>query len=397
MAAPLEGVLVLDLSWILSGPFCTMILGDLGAEVIKVERPGVGDGARGTGPFVDGDSAYFMSINRNKKSVTLNLGVPRGRELFLGLVKKADVVVENFTPGTMKRLGLDYEVLSGVNAALIYCAISGFGQTGPYADRPALDIIVQAMGGVMSITGEPGGPPVRPGTSMGDITAGLFAAIGICSALYERNRSGRGQMLDLSMLDSQVAVLENAFARYFATGEVPRALGTRHPAATPFQAFPTRDGWMVVAIFGGNPTHWPLFCAAIGRVELIDDPRFQTSWSRTQHVDILEPIIREAMRQRTTMEWLGELLPQGIPCGPVSSVDQVASDPQVLYRRMFVELPHKRLGTWRYVNTPIKHSRTPGGVRQQPPDLGEHTEEVLSRFLGLSPQEVEAMRREGVV
>ncbi|MCS7206822.1 MAG: CoA transferase [Dehalococcoidia bacterium] len=397
MAGPLAGVRVVDLSWILSGPFCTMILADLGAEVVKVERPGTGDAARGTGPFVDGVSAYFLSLNRNKKSITLNLQHPYGKDLFLRLVEQADVLVENFTPGTMAHLGLGYDTLSQRNPRLIYCAISGFGQDGPYAQRPALDVIVQAMGGVMSITGEPNGPPVRPGTSYGDIVAGLFAAVGICSALYERQQSGKGQFLDISMLDCQVAVLENAIARYLATGEVPRPLGTRHPSATPFQAFPTKDGWIVVAIFGGNETHWPLFCAAIGHPEWIDDPRFQTSWSRTQHHHILEPAISEAMRQKTTQEWLDELLALGIPCGPVNTIDKVVQDPQIQHRKMLVELPHPRIGAWKYPNTPIRHSRTPGGVRTSAPDLGEHTAQVLAAWLGLTPPEVEALRREGVV
>ena len=407
MPGPLEGVTVLDLSWILSGPFCTMLLADQGAEVIKVERPGVGDGARGTGPFVphpdtagdDGgqESAYFMSINRNKKSITLNLAAPRGKALFLDLVEHADVVVENFTPGTMGRLRLDYPVVQKRNPRIIYCAISGFGQTGPYAERPALDVIVQAMGGIMSITGEPGRGPVRVGASVGDIIAGLFAANGICTALYERERSGQGQMLDLSMLDCQVATLENAFSRYFATGEVPGPLGTRHPAATPFQAFPTRDGWLVVAIFGGNPTHWPLFCAAIGHPELIDDPRFQTSWDRTQHVHVLEPLISKAMQEKTTQEWQDELLAQEIPCGPVNTIAQVAEDPQVTHREMLVSLPHPRLGEWTYVNTPIKLSRTPGVPLSQAPDLGEHTEEVLAHFLGMEPVEVAKLAQEGVL
>jgi CoA:oxalate CoA-transferase len=313
-----------------------MVLADQGAEVIKVERPGIGDGARGTGPFVDGESAYFMSLNRNKKSITLDLAQPRGKELFLGLASHADVVVENFTPGVMHRLGLDYPTLQEQNPRLVYCAISGFGATGPYAGRPALDIIVQAMGGIMSITGEPGRGPVRVGASIGDIVAGLFAATGICAALHERAQSGQGQMLDLSMLDAQVALLENAFARYFATGEVPGPLGTRHPAATPFQAFPTRDGWLVVAIFGGASTHWPLFCAAIGHPELIDDPRFQTSWDRTQQLGVLEPLISEALRQRTTEEWLEDLVPMGVPCAPVIRVDLAAADRQVALREMVV-------------------------------------------------------------
>jgi len=276
MAGALEGIKILDLSWVLAGPFATMILADLGAEVIKLERPKSGDTARGNGPFVDGKSSYFLSLNRGKKSITLDLSTPKGKEIFLSLINKVDIVIENFVPGTMKRLGLDYEVLEKHNPRLIYAAISGFGQTGPYANRPAFDVIVQGMGGVMSITGEPERPPVRPGVSFGDITAGLFTVIGILAAVYERGRSGQGQMIDIGMMDCQVAVLENAFARYFATGEVPQPLGTRHPVFTPFQAFQTKNGYIVVAMVGGVSNQWPLFCAAIDRVDLIDDQRFQT-------------------------------------------------------------------------------------------------------------------------
>jgi len=407
MTGPLQGIKVLDLSWILSGPFCTMILGDQGAEVIKVERPGVGDGSRGTGPFVpyrdvpghgDGqESAYFMSINRNKKSVTINLADSRGVGLFLQLVEQVDVVVENFTPGTMERLGIGYSVLNKRNPRIVYCGISGFGKSGRYANRPALDVIVQAMGGIMSITGEPGRGPVRVGASVGDIIAGLFAANGIVSALYERESSGKGQMLDLSMLDCQVATLENAFSRYFATNEIPTPLGTRHPSATPFQAFATLDGWIVVAIFGGNQTQWPLFCAAIEHLELIDDVRFQTSWDRTQHIDILEPIISEAMRKKTTQEWQDELLMQEIPCGPVNSIDQVATDPQIADREMLVTRPHTRVGEWTYINTPIRLSRTPGGIKTQAPDLGEHTQTVLEQFLGMKSEEIVRLQEYGVL
>ena len=407
MPGPLEGLTVLDLTWVLSGPYCTMVLADQGAQVIKVERPELGDASRGTGPFVspngpvrsqaEGISAYFMSINRNKQSITLNLAVPRGQELFRSLVRHADVVVENYTPGTMAKWGLDYANLQDVNPRLIYCAISGFGQTGPYAQRPALDIIVQAMGGIMSITGEPGRGPMRVGASVGDIIAGLFAAVGICAALHERERSGRGQMLDLSMLDCQVATLENAFARFFATGEVPGPIGTRHPSATPFQAFPTSDGWIVVAIFGGNPAHWALFCSAIDRPDFIDDERFQTAWDRTLHIDVLEPAISEAMRRKTTAEWEEELIALGVPAGPVKNVAQVAEDPQVQARQMLTAIPDSRLGTWKHVGTPLRLSRTPGGIVSEPPDLGVHTTGVLMRLLGMDEAEVDALRHDGVL
>lgn len=387
MGGPLEGLRVLDLSWILSGPFATMVLADLGAEVIKVERPQVGDIARGTGPFIDGESSYFLSINRGKKSVALDLNTPKGKEVFLKLAAKVDVLVENFSPGTMKKLGLDYETVSQYNPRIIYASISGFGQTGPYAQRPALDVIVQGMGGIMSITGEPGNPPIRPGVSLGDIAASLFTVVGILAALHERNMSGKGQMVDIAMLDCQVALLENAFARFFATGDVPRPLGTRHPVSTPFQAFGTRDGYITVALVGES--QWALFCSALDRVDLIDDERFQTGWSRTQHYDELEPILNEAMAKKTTGEWLEQLSALGVPCGPINGIDQVARDPQVISRQMIVEVSHPTIGKAKVVNTPIKLSRTPASVERACPHLGEHTREILSSLLGMTEDAIE--------
>src|SRR5688500_14083663 len=264
-----------------------MTLGDLGADVIKVERPPYGDVARTTGPLIEGESAYFHSVNRGKRSISIDLKTEEGKSLFRRLVPQVDVLVENYTPGVMAGLGLDYEALSTVNERLVYCSISGFGQTGPMRTQPALDIVVQGAGGIMSITGEPGGRPVRPGISLGDIAAGMYAAIGILAALRERETSGRGQMIDISMLDCQVAVLENAYVRYFATGEPPKPLGTRHPLATPFQAFPTKDGHLVLALAFGVDNAWALFCALIGHSELIDDSRFQTPALRTRnHADL---------------------------------------------------------------------------------------------------------------
>jgi CoA:oxalate CoA-transferase len=374
-----------------------MILNDLGAEVIKVERPPIGDVARTTAPLIDGESAYFFSINRGKKSICLDLKAEQGRELFLRLVEMADVVMENFTPGTMDGLGLGYETLEGRNPRLIYAATSGFGQTGPDRLRPALDIVVQGMGGVMSITGEPGGPPIRPGLSLGDIAAGLYTAIGVLAALQERQGSGRGQMIDVAMLDCQVAILENAFARYFATGELPQPLGTRHPVATPFQAFPTSDGWIVLAIGWGVENQWELFCATIGRAELIDDPRFDLPHLRTQHHAELEPILNEALRQRTTAQWLAEFDAIGLPCGPLNNIAQAAAHPQVRAREMLVEVEHPRIGRLTVADTPVKLSRTPGGITGPPPALGEHTYRVLSSLLGLPRGELDELAAAGVI
>src|SRR5829696_1658184 len=342
---PLSGLRVLDLTWVLSGPYAAMTLCDLGAEVIKVERPPYGDIARTTGPFLGDESAYFISINRGKRSVSLDLRSPEGKDAFLRLVDGVDVVIENFTPGVMAKLGLDYQTLAARNPRLIMCSVSGFGQTGPDRDLPALDIIVQGAGGVMSITGEPGGPPVRPGLSLGDIAAGLYAAIGILAALHERERSGRGQYIDVSMLDCQLAVLENAYTRYFVTDQAPAALGTRHPAATPFQAFPTADGYLVIALSWGTENQWHLLCGILGLTDLLDDERFETSGKRTANHAQLEPILNQAFRQRRTAEWLAELRAVGIPSGALNTIAQAAAMPQVAARKMIVEAKHPKLGT----------------------------------------------------
>ena len=390
--SPLSDVIVLDLTWVLAGPFASMTLCDLGAQVIKLERPPFGDVARTTIPHVDSESGYFFSVNRGKKSVCLDLKKPAGKDVFLRLAEKADVVMENFTPGTMESLGLGYDVLSARNPRLIYAATSGFGQTGPDRLRPALDIVVQGMGGIMSITGEPGGPPVRPGISLGDIAAGLYTAVGILAALQERERSGRGQMLDISMLDCQIAIQENAFMRYFATGETPRAIGTRHPLTTPFQAFPTRDGWIVLALSWGVPNQWELLCATIGRADLIDDPRFDTPALRTEHHHELEPALNEALRQRTTEEWLREFDAIGLPCGPLNDIPHAAEHPQVKARDMLVDVEHPSGFSLKIPNSPLRLSRTPAGIQGPPPALGQHTDEVLASLLGLSRKEIADLR-----
>ena len=397
MPSPLDGILVLDLTHVLGGPFASMTLADLGARVIKIEQPGIGDRARASGPFIDGESSYFMSINRGKLGVTLDLSKPRGKDIFLQMVTKADVVMENYVPGTMNRLGLDYSVLKQHNPGMVYAAISGFGQDGPYAHKAALDVIVQGMGGVLSITGEPGGPPIRPGVSQADITSGLFSVIGILAAIQERHHSGLGQMVDISMLDCQVAILENAFTRYFATGDVPKPLGTRHPVTAPFQVFQTSDGYITVALADGRKEKWPLFCSALDRVDLIDDPRFSDGWVRSQNYPELEPALTEAMKKKTSQEWLDELEALGIPCGPVNTIDKVARDPQVLHRGMIRDVRHPRLGKVKAVGAPLKLSRTPGGSDVPSPDMGEHTDRVLHDMLGLADAELKSLREEGVI
>jgi CoA:oxalate CoA-transferase len=394
---PLTDIVVLDLTWVLSGPFASMILRDLGADVIKVERPPYGDVARTTGPYLGDESGYFFSINRGKRSICLDLKSEAGRHVFLRLTEKADVVMENFTPGTMEALGVGYEALRTRNPRLVYAATSGFGQTGPDRDRPALDIIVQGMGGIMSITGEPGGNPVRPGISQGDITAGLYTAIGVLAALHERERSGEGQMIDISMLDCQIAILENAFMRYFATGDPPKPIGTRHPLTTPFQAFPTKDGWIVIAISWGVENQWELFCATIGRQELIDDKRFDTPGLRTKHHAELEPVLNEALRAKTTEEWLREFDAIGLPCGPLNDIPHAAEHPQVKARGMLVDVEHPSGVKLRIPDTPVKLSRTPGGIQGPPPGIGQDTDDVLRQLLGLSDAEITELREEGAV
>ena len=393
----LHGLRVLDLTWVLAGPYASMILTDLGADVVKLERPPHGDVARTTGPFVEHESIYFQSINRGKRSIAIDLRGAEGKELFLQLVEQADVVMENFTAGTMERLGLGYDVLRARNPRIIYSATSGFGQDGPLKDKPALDIVIQGMGGVMSITGYADGPPARPGLSQGDIAAGLYTAIGVLAALQERERSGEGQMLDLSMLDCQIAVLENAVARYFATGQEPQRLGTRHPSATPFQAFPTADGWLVLALAWGVENQWELYCAAIDRVELVNDERFDTSFKRTQNHADLEPILFQAMRAKSTEEWIAILEPYGMPIGPLNTISQAVAQEQIRHRGMIVEVEHPAAGPLRLSNSPLRLSRTPGQARGPAPLFARDTADVLAAWLGLDEAAVAALADSGVV
>jgi CoA:oxalate CoA-transferase len=391
----LAGVRVVDLTRVLAGPYASMILADLGAEVIKIELPGQGDEARGFGPFQNGESAYFTSINRGKKSVTVDLRTPRGRELVQGLVGRCDVLIENFRPGSMKRFGLDYESLHQAYPRLVYASVSGFGQTGPYAQRPAYDVIIQAMGGIASITGAPGGAPVRVGSSIGDLSAALFGVIGILAALNQAQKSGQGQQVDISMLDCQVALLENAIARYYVAGEIPGPLGSRHPAITPFQFFEAADGYVVIA--AGNDTLWKRLCEAMGTPELVEDPRFDTNARRTENQDALEVLLAAALGKKTVAEWEEVLGQAGVPCGPLHNIEQVVGDEQVRARRMIAELHHPRAGTQAMPNSPLKFSETPVELREPAPLLGQHTGEVLEGLLGLSGQALEQLRQEGII
>lgn len=395
MAGPLAGVRVLDFTWVLAGPYATMVLADLGAEVIKVEAPGTGDFTRNYGPFFGDVSHYFTSINRSKRSVVLNLKTEQGRKIARQLAAKVDVLVENFLPGTMGKFGLAYEDLQSLNPGLIYASCSGFGHTGPYVNRPAYDVIIQAMAGTMSITGEPGRGPVRVGTSIGDIGAALFTVIGVLSSLVDRQKSSLGQCLDISMYDCQVALLENAVTRYFASGEIPARLGSRHSVITPFQAFPTKDGSFVAG--AGNERQWPNFCRALGLEQMLEDERFATNNDRARNVVAMEAEISKATVTLTTEQCLAALAKADVPCGPVQTIDQVVRDPQLEAREMIVEVRHPRVGPIKMVGSPLRMSRFTNAKPMPSPDLGQHTAEVLSELLGYSEEQVEALRQEGVV
>lgn len=377
---PLEGIRVLDFTWFLAGPYATMILADLGADVVKVEAPGRGDPSRAAGPFIGEVSAYFLSINRNKRSLALDLKTDRGRDTATKLAERADVLVENFVPGTMARWGLDYPSLSERNPRLIYASCTGFGQTGPRARQSAFDLVIQALAGTLSITGEEGGAPVRVGFSIGDMGGALFLTIGILAALEARHHNGRGQYIDLSLLDSQVALLENAYARYFATRETPQRLGSRHPLIVPFQAFPTRDGNVIVT--AGTEEQWARLCAALEHAELAQDERFSNNTARRENVAALERELSEIFRQRTTGEWLTLLAQNEIPCAPIQTIAEAARDPQVLAREMIVKVRDNKAGEQRVINTPLRFSETRAGVSKGAPQLGEHSDEVLKEWLG---------------
>lgn len=351
---PLSGVTVVDLTRVLAGPYCTMVLLDLGARVTKVEPPKVGDDARAFGPFLKGKSAYFMSLNRGKESIALDLKNAEDKAIFHDLLARADVLVENYRPGTMEKLGLGWDDLHAKYPKLIYAAASGFGHSGPYSKRAAYDMVVQGMGGLMSVTGHPGGPPTRVGTSIGDITAGLFTAIGISSALFDRNRTGKGMKVDVAMLDCQIAILENAIARYFSTGQVPGPLGARHPSITPFEAFKAKDGHLIVA--AGNDALFAKLCDAIGRADLTANPLFVTNAKRTDHAAALRDELEQALAVKTVDEWLAILDVAGVPSGPINNVKQALEDPQIAARNMVVSIDDKDVGTLRMAGNPIKLS-----------------------------------------
>jgi CoA:oxalate CoA-transferase len=396
MAKPLAGVKVLDLTRVLAGPFCTLILSDLGAEVIKVEIPGWGDDARHIGPFINEQSLYFLGLNRAKKSLTLNLKKEEGKEIFKELVREFDVIIENFRPGTMDKLGLGYEVLKKLKPDLIYAASSGFGRTGPDSKKPAYDLLAQARGGIMSITGWPDVPPTRVGMSTGDITAGMFTAIAVNAALYHREKTGEGQLIDVAMLDSQVAILENALARYQVEGVSPTPIGNRHPALAPFQVFEAKDDNFILAI--GNDKLWANFCRAVGKEEWITHKDFTTNTDRTNNLKKLTFHLSELFKTKNAGEWIDMIEAEGVPCGPINNIERVMQDSQVHARNMIVEVDDEKAGTIKIAGNPMKMSSLPDEKKRKPvPQLGEHTCEILQKYLGYSPQQLEQLKEAGVI
>jgi crotonobetainyl-CoA:carnitine CoA-transferase CaiB-like acyl-CoA transferase len=397
MLPVLSGVRILDLSHMLAGPYGTQLLSDLGAEVIKIERPDGGDGTRGMGQYeMGGAKAFFLSVNRGKKSLTLDLKEKKGKEIFYELVKKSDVVYDNFRVGVLEKLGCDYETLKKVNPRIISCSISTYGQYGPYWDRPGFDLLVQALSGGMSVTGEVGGAPVRAGIPIGDVNGGIMAAYAVAAALYSREKTGVGQRIDISLLDAQVSQLIYVAQYYLAGSPVPGPVGSGHYSMVPYQAFATKDIYIVVA--AGHYQHfWEKLAQALGDEQLMTDPRFATPAKRLKNREVLVSILQEIFLTKTGDEWVELLVKAGVPCAPVNTMDRVIKDPQVLARDMLVEIDHPTRGKTQYLGNPVKMPEMSEELSLAPPDLGEHTEEILGELLGYSPEQINELRREGLV
>jgi crotonobetainyl-CoA:carnitine CoA-transferase CaiB-like acyl-CoA transferase len=406
MPGPLAHIHVLDLSRVLAGPWATQLLADLGAEVIKIERPGEGDDTRGWGPpFITnadgspGDAAYFISTNRGKKSVAIDMASAEGQELIRDLARTSDIVIENFKVGGLKKYRLDYESLKPLNPRLIYCSITGFGQTGPYAHRAGYDFMIQGMGGIMSITGvpegEPGAGPMKAGVAYADLFTGLYAAIAILAALYHRERTGEGQSIDLALLDTQVSVLGNQALYYLVSGTAPPRMGNAHPNIVPYQTFATQDGHIIIAV--GNDRQFREYCRIIGVPDLAGDPRFATNRDRVVNRAALIPLLAEPMKARTTVEWVLALEDAAVPCGPINDIPQVFADPQVLARGLKISLDRADGVATPGVANPIRYSATPVSYSRPAPPLGDSTNEILSALLSLTPDKIDELKRKGVV
>ena len=392
---PLQGVKVLDLTQIMAGPYCTMMLADMGADVVKVEKPNGGDDTRRMGPpFIEGESAAFLGINRNKRSIVIDLRSDPGRELAQRMARESDVLVQNFRPGSLDRMGLGYEQVREINPAIVYCTISGFGATGPYAQRGGFDLVTQGMSGLMSVTGHVGGPPAKVGVPICDLNAGMFGAIGILTAYINRLRTGQGQHVDTSLLEGGIAYTFWESAMYFATGDVPEPKGSAHRLTAPYQAFETSDGY--VNIGAANQANWERLCVAIGRDELVSDPRFVEPRDRMVNIDELVSTLDAIFSQQSSVHWLEKLADAGVPAGPIYDLDEVYADPQVQAREMMVETDHPVAGRVKNIGIPIKLSETPGQFQRPAPALGQHTNEVLTD-LGCSPDDIEKLRGEGGV
>ena len=392
---PLSGLRVLDLTRVLAGPFCSMILGDMGAEVIKIEEPGKGDDTRSWPPFLGGEATYFLSVNRNKQSLTLNLKAPEGRELLKRLVKKSDVVLENFRTGTMERLGLGYATLRKVNPKLVYCAISGFAESGPEAARAGYDLIVQAESGLMDITGFEDGPPVKVGTSIADLVAGMSAAHGITLALLARTRTKKGQKVEISMLDAMAALLTYQAGIYFGTGAKPSRRGNKHPSIVPYEVFKAADAYLTLGV--ANNSLWERCCTAMERPDLVKDPRYAREADRVQNRATLVPLLNDVLGGRTADEWLKRFEAVGVPAGRIRTVAEVCESEHLKARGMIVTLPHPKAGNLRVLGVPVRLHATPGKAVTAPPLLGQHSERVLRTVLGVGKGEVARLRKGGVV
>lgn len=403
----LSHIRVLDLSRVLAGPWCAQNLADLGADVIKVERPHVGDDTRHWGPpFAKNpqgedtaEAAYFISINRNKRSITVDISAPEGQDIIRELARESDVVIENYKVGQLKKYGLDYDSLKLQKPDLIYCSVTGFGQTGPYAQRPGYDFIIQGLGGFMSVTGEaddlPGGGPQKAGVAIVDLFTGMYASSAILAAVIHRDRSGEGQYIDMALLDTQIAMMANISSNYLCTGVAPQRWGNAHPNIVPYQTFPTSDGWMIIAV--GNDKQFRQFVKAGGEEDLADDTRFADNPSRVAHRSILVPLLTEITKRKSKADWIATLEKVNVPCGPINDLEEVFANEQVVSRQIEMQLPHPTAGTMKLVNSPMRLSATPVEVRMAPPTLGQHTDEVLRERLGLSTEQIAALRNKQAI